>query len=68
MLICASIFYSPNVNIQKDEAKKRYRSFDRPIRLRDARRNVKGEAAGEGAGEGEDEGGEEVRYSEERGR
>lgn len=36
--------------------------------MREARRNVKGEAAGEGegAGEDEDEGSEEVRYSGER--
>lgn len=49
----------------------RYRSKGRPIRLREARRNVKGEgeAVGAGAGEGEGEGsGEEVRYSGERGR
>lgn len=57
----------------------RYRSFGRPIRLREARRNVKGEGEGEGEaagagagadeGEGEGEGSsEEVRYSGERGR
>lgn len=66
---CASTLYPClYVNIQAEgRGEWDIGPFGRPIRLREARRNVKGEAGGEGECAGEDEGSEEVRYSGERG-